>query len=149
MKPIVSSTIKLMLIFSFSLILLTSHKGNALILAHQDNILSSNNKMVYAVNVFLCLVALPICLANDDEISSNTNHVSKSSLLAKGYPEEKIERIQKAQDEFTQSLSDMNKTIGFELNETLESLEKGMKEIDPNVSEEYIKFVADQAGLSI
>ena len=92
-----------------------------------------------------CILLLPLCLL--DEHSLSTPSISPSDLRDNGYSDLEISKIFADQKILLEKLSGNGKRLGFENNETRQSIATGLKSVYPEISDDYLNFLSESRGL--
>ena len=101
--------------------------------------------IVAASYTVLCLIVLPLCLL--DEEGNGQYATTAAHLAANGYSSEEINQIIADQASTVVGLKAKHAQLKIMSFDTRESIAKDLRKVNPSVSETYINFIAESAGL--
>ncbi|MFL5783281.1 MAG: hypothetical protein ACJ76H_01645 [Bacteriovoracaceae bacterium] len=101
--------------------------------------------IVAASYTVLCLIVLPLCLL--DEEGNGQYATTASHLAANGYSQEEINQIIADQASTVVGLKSHRASLKIMSFDTRESIAKDLRTVNPSVSDTYINFISESAGL--
>lgn len=93
----------------------------------------------------LCIITLPFCLLDKKDGGKKT--ATASDLAANGYTPEQIQVILSDQNKIAAQMKVNGLALMISPNETKKTLSAELRSVDPGVSQSYLDFAAQTAGV--